>query len=80
MIFSAPVMSISDLQRCVYALHISLLSDNLIAGYTTDLEENLADNIVKQITVIDQIVDKLDKGWIESEKIRNFLMKHYGIG
>ncbi len=65
---------------------LAILNDQIrnpltvIACYTADLEEELADNIVKQITVIDQIVDKLDKGWIESEKIRNFLMKHYGIG
>lgn len=64
---------------------LAILNDQIrnpltvIACYTADIDEKVADNIEKQITIIDQIVDKLDKGWIESEKIRNFLIKHYGI-
>ncbi len=52
----------------------------VITCYTADLEEDIADNIMKQITVIDRIVDKFDKGWIESEKIRNLFRNLYGIG
>ncbi|MCA1916652.1 hypothetical protein [Methanospirillum hungatei] len=65
---------------------LAILNDQIrnpltvIACYTADLGDELADNIMKQIAVINQIVDKLYKGWIESDKIRNFLMKHYGIG
>jgi PAS domain S-box-containing protein len=38
--------------------------------------------IYDQITHIDNLVTQLDKGWVESEKVRQFLLKHYehGIG
>jgi sensor domain CHASE-containing protein len=36
--------------------------------------------IVEQARIIDRIVDQLDHGWIESEKIRDFLKKYYGCG
>jgi len=36
--------------------------------------------IVKQVKVIDDLVTQLDHGWVESEKVRSFLLKHYGHG
>lgn len=35
--------------------------------------------IMEQITEIDRIINQLDRGFLESEKIRGFLKKHYGI-
>jgi CheY-like chemotaxis protein len=33
--------------------------------------------IEEQVRIIDSLVDRLDRGWIESEKVRTFLMRHY---
>jgi PAS domain S-box-containing protein len=37
--------------------------------YRTQIED--------QVKVIDSLVGKLDKGWLESEKVRTFLLRHY---
>jgi len=44
-----------------------------------DLEgsEKYKDTIFKAVADIDKIIDKLDRGWLESEKIRSFLKTHY---
>ena len=33
--------------------------------------------ILEQIMAIDSLVKRLDKGWVESEKVRGFLLRHY---
>lgn len=38
------------------------------------------EQIQYQAQEIDKTIDQLDKGWIESEKIREFVKKYYGIG
>ena len=64
---------------------LAVLNDHIrnpltvISCHCDEMSEGLASKIIDQITIIDGIVDKLDKGWIESDKIRRFLMKHYGI-
>ena len=48
-----------------------------ILGYVSiDCQTN-RDNIIQQIRLIDQLVHRLDLGWIESGKVRQFLIKHY---
>jgi len=43
-----------------------------------DLEEGAyTEKILKQADEIDQIIDQLDQGWIESEKVRSFIKKYY---
>jgi len=37
------------------------------------------ETILKAVYDIDRIIDQLDRGWIESEKVRNFLKLHYGF-
>ncbi len=37
------------------------------------IDSNLRDMIVEQVNKIDRLIEKLDKGWIESEKVREFL-------
>lgn len=39
---------------------------------------DLAEKIFTQAMEIDAIIKRLDIGWLESEKIRQFLRKHYG--
>jgi len=36
--------------------------------------------IIQQVRDIDNLVAKLDKGWVESEKVRSFLLRHYRHG
>ncbi|TAJ44678.1 CHASE4 domain-containing protein [Methanofollis fontis] len=43
-------------------------------GYAT------SDLIKTQVRIINDLVDRLDRGYVESEKVRDFLKKHYGIG
>jgi len=46
-----------------------------------DLEGGpLARKIHQQTEEIDRTITQLDRGWIESEKIREFIRKYYGIG
>lgn len=45
-----------------------------------DLEEGqYTETILKAVTDIDEMVKNLDKGWLESEKIRTYLKLHYGF-
>jgi PAS domain S-box-containing protein len=39
-----------------------------------------AEDIIQQARIIDQIITQLDRGWIESEKIREFLKKNNSDG
>jgi hypothetical protein len=43
-------------------------------------DEKLAQKIVTQAKEIDSIITRIDNGWIESEKIRDFLKKYYDVG
>jgi PAS domain S-box-containing protein len=48
-----------------------------IMGFVNlDCEKN-RDRIMQQIGTIDNLVSRLDRGWIESEKVRRFLIRHY---
>lgn len=49
----------------------------MLAGFGSD--EN-SQKILERARDIDSILDRLDTGWQESEKVRKFLKKHYGIG
>ena len=47
----------------------------------TSLEGGLfSDKIAREIETIDSLVVQLDKGWVESEKVRKFLLNHYRHG
>lgn len=65
--------------------HMAILNDHIrnplqtIVGWA-DLEGGvLAEKVLEQAREIDEIVHKLDLGWMQSEKIREFLRKHYAI-
>ncbi|HZD42937.1 MAG TPA: PAS domain S-box protein, partial [Methanomicrobiales archaeon] len=36
--------------------------------------------IVEQCQIIDDLITRLDKGWIESDKVQDFIRRHYGTG
>jgi len=46
-----------------------------------DLEDmDVSDKILEQTEEIDKTISRLDKGWLESAKIQEFLRKHYDVG
>jgi len=68
-----------------YIEQFAILNDHIrnplqiIAGYNDLQGGEYAGHIASQIAQVNRIVDQLDKGWIESESIRDFLRRHYGI-
>ncbi|HWQ63980.1 MAG TPA: PAS domain S-box protein [Methanospirillum sp.] len=44
-----------------------------------EIEPQRREQIYEQILAIDKIIDELDKGWIESEKVRNYLRRHHDL-
>ncbi len=42
-------------------------------------DEEATERILEQAEIINRLVDQLDQGWIESEKIRDWLRKYYGF-
>jgi sensor domain CHASE-containing protein len=49
----------------------------VIVGLADLTEGEASGKIVEQAKVIDGIIDQLDRGWIESEKVREFLRRYY---
>lgn len=64
----------------------AVLGDNIrnplavIVGLSSLAPGEVTDNIIFQAREIDKIVTQLDMGWIESEKIREFIRRYYTIG
>lgn len=52
----------------------------IIAALTTLDNGPNTKKVLDQIAIINGLVDRLDKGWVESEKVRSFLLRHYGHG
>ncbi len=53
----------------------------VITGLCDLLEDRaLAEKIVKQALEINRIVDQIDRGWIDSEKVRKIIKKYYDVG
>lgn len=51
-----------------------------IRGYVALSESAYSSKIEEQIEIINNLVTCLDKGWVESEKVRSFLIRHYRHG
>lgn len=51
-----------------------------IIGVADMMEDALAQKIIEYANMINEIVNRIDRGYIESEKIHEFLRKYYGIG
>lgn len=49
-------------------------------GIADMMDDPLAEKIISYGRMIDEIVNKIDRGYIESEKIHEFLRKYYDIG
>jgi len=50
---------------------------SVIVGLADLTEGTASVKILEQARAIDKIIDELDQGWIESEKVREFLRKYY---
>lgn len=48
----------------------------VIKGYLSLDKTKYSDAINKQVGIIDNLVTQLDKGWLESEKVQQFFLKH----
>jgi PAS domain S-box-containing protein len=51
-----------------------------IKGYLALIDSEYTGKIDEQLAYIDDIVTRLDQGWLESEKVRTFLYRHYQHG
>jgi PAS domain S-box-containing protein len=51
-----------------------------ILGYLQLDDPVYLPKIIQQVQEIDDLVSRLDKGWVESEKVRSFLFRHYRHG
>jgi len=64
-------------------LQLAILNDSIrnpltvIIGLSSMNEGEVFEQIVRQAYEIDEIVTRLDQGWLESMKIREFIRKHY---
>lgn len=53
---------------------------SIIMSLASLIETKEADEIINEVERIDDLVRQLDQGWVQSEAIRAFLLKHYGHG
>jgi signal transduction histidine kinase len=51
----------------------------VIVGLASLAAEDIAHKILAQTREIDRIITQLDMGWIESEKVRDFIRKYYQV-
>ena len=51
----------------------------IITGIIGFSDDDVSEPVIEQVRAIDDIVHRLDQGWLESEKIREYLRKHHGI-
>lgn len=51
-----------------------------IRGLAALTESRYSSQIDEQVEIIDDLVTRLDRGWVESDKVRSFLMRHYRHG
>lgn len=64
----------------------AVLGDNIrnplavIVGLSSLVPGDVTDKIIFQAREIDRIVTQLDMGWIESERVREFIRRYYRIG
>jgi PAS domain S-box-containing protein len=52
----------------------------VIVGLSSLAPGEITDKIIFQAREIDRIVTQLDMGWIESDKVRDFIKKYYEVG
>ncbi|MGB9247666.1 MAG: hypothetical protein WCB35_07945, partial [Methanoregula sp.] len=52
----------------------------VIVGLSSLAPGDVTDKIILQAREIDRIVTQLDMGWIESEKVREFIKRYYMVG
>ena len=52
----------------------------IIASLVSLEEGPNTEKILGFVKIIDDLVHQLDKGWIESSKVRSFLLRHYRHG
>jgi PAS domain S-box-containing protein len=51
----------------------------IISGLITLHMPEDEEKILRQVGIINELVNKMDRSYLESEKVRHFLKKHYGV-
>ncbi len=52
----------------------------VIKGYNLLQNGQYEKQIDEQLTIINDLIDKLDRAWVQSEKVHAFLLRHYQHG
>jgi PAS domain S-box-containing protein len=52
----------------------------VIVGLASIAAVEISERIIFQAKEIDKIITRLDTGWIESEKVRDFIKRYYNVG
>lgn len=52
---------------------------SVISALSDHLEEDDSKNMMNAVRNIDLMITRLDIGWVQSEKVKNFLIKHYNF-
>ena len=52
----------------------------VIVGLSSLNPDDISEKIIFQAREIDRIITQLDKGWIESENVREFIKRYYKVG
>ncbi|UUX93290.1 response regulator [Methanoplanus endosymbiosus] len=64
---------------------LAILNDEIrnplavIAGTVDLYDEKIATPVLEQVQIINDIIIRLDRGWLESEKIREYMRKYHDI-
>ena len=65
--------------------HFAIINDHIrnplqgIIGIADLTQDENSGRIIQLAYAINDIIEKLDRGYLESEKIREFLRKYYGV-
>jgi hypothetical protein len=52
----------------------------VIKGYNLLQGGEFEKKIDEQLEIINELIDKLDRAWVQSEKVHTFLLRHYQHG
>jgi len=50
---------------------------SIIYIYSENCDEEIGDKIRNEVMRIDGIIDRLDNGWVESDKVRRVMQKYF---
>lgn len=84
------IQDITELKKAIMQINNNILTFvalndqirnplTIMAILADELDETIKAQFDQEIRSIDEIIDKLDRGYLESEKVRNYLINHYNM-